>query len=252
MEEKVKEPLFAGLVVSVMGDAGPQMICSIAPPDLDEITLLNMNVQGMTLLGLADGVPENKLHGPVPVPTSDKYQSLVYSFIVEAKVTKDERMQTFGVDSVLFILFKANRLREILGSYGIIESLLSRLVQNIKTENDLADFEKMREILDSLRYASFGLKSRILEITEDGELKEIVGATPSTPVILIVDVDKHVIFVAPVEDNVSHYYRSIGAKSAMKLNLKDYKNAFKIEALSSINEARPLLEKFKITPISYR
>lgn len=252
MEEKVKEPLFAGLVVSVMSDVGPQMMCNIAPPALDEVTLLNLNVQGMTLLGLADGVPENKLHGPVPVPTTEEYQSLVYSFIVEATVTEDERMQEFGVDSILFILFKANRLREILGSYGIIESLLTRLVKNIKTEDDLADFEKMREILDSLRYASFGLKSRILEVTEDGELKEIIGATPSTPIILIVDVDKHVIFVTPVEDNVSHYYKSMGAKSAMKLNLADYKNAFKIETISSLIEARSLLEKFRITPISYR
>ncbi|MFX1514080.1 MAG: hypothetical protein ACFFCQ_15990, partial [Promethearchaeota archaeon] len=86
-------------------DLGPIIVNNQS--SLTETELLGLSIQGATIVGMGTTMAEG-LHGPIPVPSRDDLQTMIYSYYFPAPDSLDSRIREFGRPSFVFLLFPKN------------------------------------------------------------------------------------------------------------------------------------------------
>jgi hypothetical protein len=138
--------VFTHVAVVVLADQGPHPLLNIKGTvdidfDLDEVELMKLGISGMTSIGLGTGilVARDRLHGSFPVPDRTDLASLVFPFNVKAEGTTDHRVDHFGREVLVFLLFSMIKRNDIFALYGEIEKMIALAVKNIKAESEIKE-----------------------------------------------------------------------------------------------------------------
>ncbi len=139
--------LFEGIILTVMSDTGPMAEINLSK--LDETSAMKLSISLMTALGLGESQDQlNQLHGSFPVP-GRKELALAYPFLVSSVSSADPRIQATGRYCTIFLLFLRETKARVLGSYDLIESIISRKLESIECQDGLTT-ELMKEIYTDL------------------------------------------------------------------------------------------------------
>ncbi len=144
------EYLFHGLLVSILADDGPK--CVLNATELDETTVIRMTVAGMTAFGMGNGTTHlHKLHGPLPIPEHPHLNYLAYYFRISGKDSSDTRIQRFGRDAVIFLVFDNRYRNEIFELYLDIERAFQETLHSRLTTEDLVEGNILLEIIGKIK-----------------------------------------------------------------------------------------------------
>ncbi|MFX0205259.1 MAG: hypothetical protein ACFFDT_04690 [Candidatus Hodarchaeota archaeon] len=95
-----------GMVIAIHDDdLGPKVVENQS--SLTESELLSLSIQGATIVGMGAQLTEG-LHGPIPVPSREDLQTLIFSFHLPAPKSIDSRIREFGRPGFVFLLFSKN------------------------------------------------------------------------------------------------------------------------------------------------
>ena len=120
-----KSNYFRGLLFSRIEDNGPDISANFT--NLEEGQALSLVVQAFTLIGVGTGSRSSgswvgSVYGPMPVPTGQLMNSLIYPFLVDDQTSKDSRVRTAGRSCAIILLVsrqmpKYDEFREYLLEY---------------------------------------------------------------------------------------------------------------------------------------
>lgn len=120
-----KTTYFRGLLFTRIEDHGPDITANFT--NLDEGQVLSLAVQAFTLIGVGTGSRSSgswidNIFGPMPVPTGQLINSLVYPFLIEDQTSKDSRVRSSGRSCAIIVLVsrqmtKYDEFREYLEKY---------------------------------------------------------------------------------------------------------------------------------------
>lgn len=102
-----KSTYFRGLIFTKIEDNGPDITANFT--NLDEGQTLSLAVQAFTLIGVGTGSRSSgswvgNVFGPMPVPTGQLVNSLIYPFLIDDQSSKDARVRTAGRSCAIIIL----------------------------------------------------------------------------------------------------------------------------------------------------
>ena len=102
-----KSTYFRGLLFTRIEDHGPDITANYT--NLDEGQALSLAVQAFTLIGVGTGSRSSgswvdNVFGPMPVPTGQLLNSLIYPFLVEDQSSKDSRVRSAGRSCAIILL----------------------------------------------------------------------------------------------------------------------------------------------------
>jgi hypothetical protein len=102
-----KETYFRGLLFTRIEDNGPDITANFT--NLDEGQVLSLSVQAFTLIGVGTGSRSSgswvdNVFGPMPVPTGQLINSLIYPFLIDDQSSKDSRIRSAGRSCAIIIL----------------------------------------------------------------------------------------------------------------------------------------------------
>ena len=105
-----KTNYYRGLIYTRIEDRGPDVIFNLT--NLDESQALALSVQSFTIIGVGTGSRSSgswigHLFGPMPVPTGQLMNSLIFPFVIEDKTSKDLRVIKSGRSCALIFLVRA-------------------------------------------------------------------------------------------------------------------------------------------------
>ncbi|MFX0185001.1 MAG: hypothetical protein ACFE95_18105 [Candidatus Hodarchaeota archaeon] len=127
--------LFEGILLAVMSDTGP--VTEVNLSKLDEATTMKLSISLLTALGLGESQDQlNQLHGSFPVP-GRKELAIAYPFLVFSEKSADPRIQEHGRYCTIFLLFLREKKTQVLANYEFIERILTRELENTKTQSEL-------------------------------------------------------------------------------------------------------------------
>jgi tetratricopeptide (TPR) repeat protein len=127
--------LFEGILLAVMSDTGP--LTEVNLSKLDETTVMKLSISLLTALGLGESQDQlNQLHGSFPVP-GRKELALAYPFTVFSENSADPRIQEHGRYCTIFLLFLRETKPRVLANYEFVERILTRELENTKSQSDL-------------------------------------------------------------------------------------------------------------------
>ena len=97
-----------------MEDSGPGIVLNFS--SLDETQAFSLAVQSFTLLGMGTGSRSsgswmNHLFGPLPVPTGQLINALIYPFLIIDQSSSDSRVRKAGRSCSLIILLRRSMQR---------------------------------------------------------------------------------------------------------------------------------------------
>jgi len=120
-----KTTYFRGLLFTRIEDHGPDINANFT--NLDEGQVLSLAVQAFTLIGVGTGSRSSgswieNVFGPMPVPTGQLLNSLVYPFLIDDQTSKDARVRSAGRSCAIILLVsrqmpKYDEFREYLIKY---------------------------------------------------------------------------------------------------------------------------------------
>jgi len=87
---------------------GPVPVFNNSP--LEEVTTYQLAAQGMSLAAMGQSELPKYVVGPIPVPGSTEYQTLVYSFTRPVMDSEDPRIIAGGRPGILFMIFNLEKL----------------------------------------------------------------------------------------------------------------------------------------------
>lgn len=102
-----KSTFFRGLLFTRIEDHGPDITANYT--NLDEGQALSLCVQAFTLIGVGTGSRSSgswvgSVFGPMPVPTGQLVNSLIYPFLIDDQSSKDSRVRSAGRSCAIMIL----------------------------------------------------------------------------------------------------------------------------------------------------
>ncbi|MFW9993730.1 MAG: hypothetical protein ACFFD4_16910 [Candidatus Odinarchaeota archaeon] len=111
---KAMKEQFLGIVFSDwLDDQGPVPVYNSSP--LDEATSMQMAAHSLSMAAMGQKELPSHVIGPIPVPGSSVYQSLVYTFTRQVNDSQDPRIQLGGRPGTLFLIFKMEKIdKEVL------------------------------------------------------------------------------------------------------------------------------------------
>ncbi len=120
-----KSTYFRGLLFTRIEDHGPDITANFT--NLEEGQALSLAVQAFTLIGVGTGSRSSgswvgNVFGPMPVPTGQLVNSLIYPFLIDDQSSKDSRVRTAGRFCAIIMLVsrqmqKYDEFREFLINY---------------------------------------------------------------------------------------------------------------------------------------
>ena len=258
--------MFIGLLTTTMTDMGPYPLLNLSP--ISEDTTVKLSVIGMTILSMGAGTVAEKqhhrLHGSIPIPDSPDLEALAMSFTVSPIKTKDVRIDEYGRESTVWLIFNSSDRNKIFNLHSSIEKTLRDATLNIKAEQDLSDpaimtpiLEKMKsipsdqadtEIAEESYYIPEKAGLGFYTVDEEGQLITLEPSDDLTPypvLILINGVVKR-IFIIKMKDERLQKLMFLAGSTASSLNSTRFKNEFTIRDVTDPLEREMILEKIGI------
>lgn len=261
--------MISGLIVTTMTDMGPYPLLNLSP--ISEDTTVKLSVIGMTILSMGAGTVAERthyrLHGSIPIPDSPNLEALAMSFTVAPTETSDVRIDQYGRESTIWLIFETVDREKIFLRHGAIETALKKEAKSIREESELSNPVTMKNLLN-----------RIKEITKDISLEE--GVAPVEPphyvaergglefhtidmsgnlitlepmtdfsthsVLILVNSIIKRIFTIQLRDSVPQRLIFLASRTASNLNSNRFKNEFKIRNVTDPLEREMILEKIGI------
>ncbi|MHA2251611.1 MAG: hypothetical protein ACXAD7_14700 [Candidatus Kariarchaeaceae archaeon] len=238
--------LIKGLILTKVGDAGPELISNLSPIGDDDALITALHL--ISLAGLEDDdfdEDASKILGPLPVKGTSEYKSLYYSELLDTSDETDERLIEHGAKVGIILLFDTDKLPDIRRAAGLIEPYLKLYLERISETADLTkEFGlKLKEHLVDLIS-----KPRIRTFWMDGEkiyeYKDPGWVNRTDDMMVLDEKDKKIYVVtqpatSPFE--VRQMYNRIN-----EFNFEFYQGAFTIVTLESFGEVQPMLIKHGI------
>lgn len=149
-----KSTYFRGLIFTRIEDMGPDITANYT--NLDEGQALSLAVQAFTLIGVGTGSRSSgswvdNVFGPMPVPTGQLLNSLIYPFLVDDQSSKDARVRSAGRSCAIIVLVsrqmpKYDEFREFLVNYfgqwakeqTFTENAIKQLFYSVQKSHTLA------------------------------------------------------------------------------------------------------------------
>lgn len=165
--------LIDGLIITTFADLGPIPVQNSS--SLSSIQISKLSIVGMTILSMGSSLSENqppqRVHGPIPVPDTNDYEAFAMTFIVEAEDSKDQRIESFGRVSNIWVIFRAQDRNNLILLHDKIENILKGAVSNqFSREKDLENEEIFHSIEKLIN--SISPKVKIEDPTEAEEVKD--------------------------------------------------------------------------------
>jgi len=165
--------LFKSLIIVLLADHGPQPLFKIDSSNEDDLNLseaeiMKLGISGLTAIGLGVGiqVARNRLHGSFPVHERNDIAALVYPFNVKAGDTIDNRVEHFGREVLIFLIFEINNRDTIFRNYGAIERKIASTIIDIKREQEI-EKTKFSHLLSEINEQFDQLTTGIKDISYD-------------------------------------------------------------------------------------
>jgi hypothetical protein len=245
MVGKKDKSLIQGLILTYVGDAGPDIVSNLSnvPDENALITSLHL----VSLAGLEEDVDEDasKMIGPLPVKGTPDLKSLYYSDFLIATDAQDSRLREHGAKVGIVLLFDTDQLPEIRRAAGLIEPYLKLYLNRINETSELTqDFAiKLRDHIVDLvsrpRLRIFRMENKkMFEYKDPGYIKS------SDDIILIDEENKKIYIMAQLETNP--FIKNEIRNRINELNLEIYQGGYVIVTLESFGEIEPLLKKHNI------
>ena len=237
--------LFEGFILSVIADRGPDVRVNLSK--VEETTALSLAVQGMTLIGLGSQKPVTGMHGPFPVSGQPDMKTLIFTFIVSTEDTEDERILKGGRVCALFILFKSDKVRNVLRAAGLIESYLALLTEDRwKTERDLTE-ESIRFVQEKILDMVTTPRVRTFKIDNEGQIFEFYDdrMIPRSTHLIIVDEGKRQLYFITPPGADPFKSREL-AIAVNKMNSEYYRSGLRVNKLVEFFEIEPILHTYGI------
>jgi len=258
--------MISGLIVTTMTDMGPYPLLNLST--ISEDTTVKLSVIGMTILSMGAGAFAEKqhyrLHGSIPIPDSPNLEAIAMSFTVTPTETSDTRINLYGRESTVWLLFDSKDREQIFVRHTLIESALKKETKAIHRENDLSNPEIMRNILDRMKeiskspgipalptpekpsyYISETVGLEIYTVDDGGELITLETKSDLTTysILIVCNTVIKKIFLMKLKEKVSQRHMFFAGRSASNLNIKRFKNEFTIRDITDPLEIEMLLEK---------
>ena len=124
-----------GLILSVIADYGPDPIINLSA--LDQLIAQKLSIIGLTILSMGfltadiSRTRDYNLLGPIPVPDSSGFAAVCVFFnVIPDLGTKDNRVEKFGRECNLWLIFEVPNRDRIFKQFSRIENLVNtHLVQ---------------------------------------------------------------------------------------------------------------------------
>lgn len=274
-----------GLLVTIFSDEGPIPVFNTST--LNEVVALKLSVVGMTILSLGyggDGVYEKRhyrLHGPIPVPDTADLEAIAMSFKVSTDNTIDTRVDHYGRESTLFIIFFSSYRKEIIAMHDKIEITLKEFLTTITTESDIDRPEFISSISDTINQL---FEKEIIPIPNDQQkvisipndqqkvviqqnngfrlylvnsegiltLLDEYNQIQTADILVFVNTLTKTIFNLSIKQNVSQQKRFLAAKAISQLNMNQYKSEYQVRTITDDFEVNFYLEKIENIYNQYR
>lgn len=237
--------LIQGLIVTVVGDSGPDVIANLSdiPEDNALITALHL----VSLAGLEEDNDSDasKMIGPLPVKGTSDLKSLYYSEFIKASDAQDERLIEHGSKVGIVLIFETDQLPEIRRASGLIEPYLKLYLSKIKETSELTlDFAtKLRDHIVDLvarpRLRIFWIEDKkLFEYNDTGFIK-------SSHNVILIDEEDRRIYILPRKETSPFTTNQIRNR-VNELNFEIYQGGYSIVKLESFAEIELLLKKHNI------
>ena len=169
-----KSTYFRGLLFTRIEDHGPDITANFT--NLDEGQALSLAVQAFTLIGVGTGSRSSgswvgNVFGPMPVPTGQLVNSLIYPFLIDDQTSKDSRVRTAGRSCAIILLVsrqmtKYDEFREYLIDYftewtknqKFTEENIKQLFYSIQRHHSLQVKEEGEQKTDIIQKGNSDLK----------------------------------------------------------------------------------------------
>ncbi len=237
--------LITGIIVTVFEDFGPSVIYNASP--LSESQAFNLAVKGMTTVGDSE---EKEVYGPFPVPEVDNLRTLAFMFNVSSSSSTDSRIREFGRPIVVWLIFRAERKRNILHAAGLLQGYLSGLVDKIRGEEDLTDV-KLAQINEKLKDMLASIKIRVYGLMPSGEFLEFVDDSliPTSEVLLIADGQEKMLYILFHDPHVKPMNKRIAMSKAKEINKEAWRFSLTEHPVEDPKEINRLLNLYKIMQV---
>ncbi|MFW9993729.1 MAG: hypothetical protein ACFFD4_16905 [Candidatus Odinarchaeota archaeon] len=124
---------------------------------IDEVVSIQLAAQGISMAAMGQGSIPDHVVGPIPIPGSSAYQSLIYTFTRSDEDSEDPRIRVSGRPAVLYLIFRLEKIdKEVL-------ELVEAFLYQWKAAPDLtkSGFENLSENLRlTVTFASDLVKSK--------------------------------------------------------------------------------------------
>lgn len=174
-----KNTYFRGLLFTKIEDNGPDVTANYT--NLDEGQVLSLAVQAFTLIGVGTGSRSSgswvdNVFGPMPVPTGQLLNSLIYPFLVDDQTSNDVRVRTAGRSCAIIVLVSRQMKK-----YDEFRYFLIKNFEEWTKENDFSP-ENVKKLYFSVQKNQFLQAHDIADERKTGipegsesELKELIS-----------------------------------------------------------------------------
>jgi hypothetical protein len=239
--------LIKGLILTKVGDAGPELIANLSPIGDDNALITALHLISLAGLEEEEDLDEDasKIIGPLPVKGTSEFKSLYYSELIKASGVTDERLLEHGAKVGIILLFDSEKLPDIRRAAGLIEPYLKLYLERINDTSGLTkEFAlKLREhVVDLVS------KPRIRLFWMDGEkIYEYPdhGFVKGTDNLMILDEKEKRIYVVTQPETNPFVTRKMHNK-VNDFNFELYQGAFTVVTIEEFGEIEPLLIKHGI------
>ncbi len=246
--EKKSESLISGLIVVVVKEMGPEVVCNISPinDDLAFITSAHL----FSLAGLMENQEkdEREVIGPIPVKNTPGIRALFFLTNVNHPNSDDQRLADHGAQLGIILLFKEDRLPEIRRAIGLIEPYLKSYFNrydNFSVEDiDLLFgnklFDHIVELVSKPRTRAFWYQPPNKLI----EYKDPFYIDKSKDIIIVDEYEKQAyILTSPT---TSPFEARKLNNTVNEMNFELYRGALGIQKMDDFMEIEPILIKYGI------
>ncbi|MFX1533204.1 MAG: ADP-ribosylation factor-like protein [Promethearchaeota archaeon] len=256
-----------GLVISVLGDMGTMPLVNMS--SLSEEAIIQLSTMGMVLISMGRDPIPYRLYGPIPVPGSLEFEAFGINFYVSATETSDKRIETYGRNSNLWVIFNLKHREILLALHNEIEKALIDIIKHIKLESELSNQEVIKSIFDKIqgiiseKVLSIPQKTKtappqrdqiqlifFYTVNPQGELVPIVSdkktVLSSYPLLVIVNIILKRIFILKNHEDTPHRLMFFASRAASQLNAERWKNKFHVYDITDPLECERLTKQTEI------
>ncbi len=167
-----RDPDYLGIIFTkVTPEMGP-IVAYNDTQILEDMELLGLTAQGVTLLGMGEYF-HCGFYGPIPVPSSETNESLLYSFMMPAPDSPDPRIRKHGMACTIFLVFRRGpSIGHLLSVRPFVWEFLDTWVDRFGLDDENAAFlSKLLGLISAYRVRILEkMKSRSVRIEMENKI----------------------------------------------------------------------------------